>query len=123
MAVQNNLVKVAKILAHVSRRMRAHAEKNAEVERKLPEVLDILVANDRITPEQRGAAAAMIKDASRCLDFIAALAKHRTSAGVAQSLGVPVNRTETNVRRPIGAPVIDFDEHPAGQMFRELVTS
>ncbi len=71
------------------------AAKQAQVNKMIPQVVDALVANERITPAQREKVAAMLADPVKALDLLIKTAAHKNAAEMAH-LGSPVKQASAN---------------------------
>lgn len=80
---------LAVVVDELGRRTKGLTEKQAAVDSAIPVVVNTLVANSRIRPNEKQAAAAMLKTHQGCLDMICRLARHRP-ASQPPSIGEPV---------------------------------
>lgn len=71
------------------------ATKQAQISKMIPQVVDALVANERITPAQREKVAAMLADPVKALDLLIKTAAHKNAAEMAH-LGSPVKQASAN---------------------------
>jgi hypothetical protein len=97
------------------------AQKQAVAE-KIPALLNIMVENDRIAEHQKDAIAKAAQDPVKCIEVMAALAKHRNSSEM-QPVGTAVGQAKAaNVKkRAIGGVVTNWDDTEAGQEFRRAL--
>lgn len=115
--------KLAIVMREIKHRISSQIQKQAAVDEKLPHVLETLVVHGRITPEQKSAAATLIRNPDTVLDFIEALARHRTPSEISSSLGAPVSSGSSFRKAAVESAPIDWDETPAGQAFRQAILS
>lgn len=109
------------VVREIKNRVSSHLTKQAAVDVKLPHVLETLVVHGRITPEQKSAAAALIRNPDTVLDFIEALARHRTPTELSSSLGTPVSSGSGFKKVAVESTPIDWDETEAGRAFRQAI--
>lgn len=120
--MNDKLQKLGIVLNEIRSRVSTITEKQAAAENKIPQVLETLVAHGRITPEQKTAAAALLRDPESCFDFIAALARHKSPSELGENIGVPVSGTvKTASTTPVGASPVDWDETEAGRQFKDRI--
>ncbi len=115
-----NAQKLGIILHEIQSRVSRTMSKQASAEKKLPQVLQTLVVHGRITPEQKQAAAALLRDPDTMYDFVMALARHQSPVDVKGTLGVAVPNVKQASKQVVGAPTIDWDERDGGQ-FRNRI--
>jgi len=97
MAIQD-ITKTAAALAltveELIRRAKNMSVKQASVQASLPEVVNVLVSNRRIRPNEKQAALQKLSSHQGCLDLICRLARHQPSQAV-QSIGEPTSYGST----------------------------
>jgi len=122
--MQDNIWKFAVIFNEIKNRVSTELTKQASVENKLPQVLEALVVHGYIRPEQKSAAAAMLRDRETSMDFILAMTRHSPKE-VATAIGVPITngQNKSASTRPVGASPIDWNETEAGRRLYERVMS
>jgi len=62
---------------------KAHQTKQAEVKSLIPQVCDVLIEHERITPDQREKLAAALEDPARVLELMIKVAGHRNATEMA----------------------------------------
>ena len=103
-----------------SREEKAAADK-AAVAALVPEAVDSLVSNERITENQKETVAEKIASSHvACIELIRDLAKHRNAGEVAE-IGTHVKTASEHTSRSVGAPIGDHDDRPSGQIFRSML--
>ncbi len=117
------LLQFVNISSEVMKRYQNDLQKQAgqiqAVKEKLPDLLQVMVDNERIAEHQKDAVAKAIENPVQCMELMTALAKHRNSSEV-QTVGKPVGSTKSasTQKRVIGGKVTNWDDTAAGQEFR-----
>lgn len=118
------LLQFVNISSEVMKRYQNNLQKQASqlqtVKEKLPELLQVMVDNERIAEHQKAAVAKAVEDPVQCMELMTALAKHRNSSEV-RPMGTPVGQTKASSAktRPIGGRVTNWDDTDAGREFRQ----
>lgn len=114
--------KLGIVLGEIQSRVSKTFTKFAKAQRKLPQVLQTLVTHGCITPEQKQAAATFLRDPEMTLNFLEAVARHRSPLALANALGTPVPQVKQASATPVGSSPLDWDEKD-GNQFRNRILS
>ena len=110
------MLSLVRVTNELMTRLQTKQASEQEIQRRIPQVIEALVDNERILPQEKEAAAQALTDHAEALRLLENLAKHRTEKEA--SLGEPYGGA-TSDRRPLGGAVLDWDETEAGRRFRE----
>jgi len=113
-----SLVRVTnELMSRLQTKQAREQEVQAQLQQRIPQVVEALADNERILPQEKEAAAKALTDPLEALRLLENLAKHRTEKEA--SLGEPYGGATTGKSRPLGGAVLDWDETEAGRRFRE----
>jgi len=110
------------IVSELSKRAARQFEKRAEVAKRVPEIVDTLVANSFITVNQREVAAKLLNTHEGSLEIIERMAK-KASARPSGFIGEPVGSSTQSIRRVAVDHVPRIDDLPVAQEFAQKILS
>ncbi len=113
------------MIAAAEKQAATQAQKDAAVAALVPDVVESLVTNGRITSDLREKAAAHLTDHVKALELLASVAAHRTDAELSH-IGQPAGQVKkASARVGENSPYVGFnvseDERPSGALLIERI--